>query len=72
MMRLSCLARLKSISCLPILLALLATPSAQAQTSIAALEPGAAGSDALPYLTELFARYAHATSYHVEFIAEHG
>jgi thiol-disulfide isomerase/thioredoxin/outer membrane lipoprotein-sorting protein len=50
---------------------LLANLAANGQTSSAASEPGAPGSDALPFLTELLARYAHATSYHLEYIEEH-
>jgi len=50
---------------------LLVSVAAHAQTSSAPLEPGAPGSDALPFLTELLARYAHAASYHLEYREEH-
>jgi thiol-disulfide isomerase/thioredoxin len=61
----------KSLFCLPFLLMLLVNVGAHAQTSTASLEPGAPGSDALPFLTELLARYTHASSYHLEYIEEH-
>jgi thiol-disulfide isomerase/thioredoxin len=61
----------KSLSCLPLFLMFLVNLAAQAQTSSAPLEPGAPGSDALPFLTELFARYTHASSYHLEYVEEH-
>jgi thiol-disulfide isomerase/thioredoxin len=61
----------KSLFCLLLLLLLLVNLGADAQTSSASLEPGAAGSDALPFLTELLARYTHASSYHLEYIEEH-
>jgi thiol-disulfide isomerase/thioredoxin len=64
-------AKTKSLIYLPLLLVLLATSGTQAQTLSAPSEPGATGSDALPFLTELFARYAHATSYHLQFTEEH-
>jgi hypothetical protein len=50
---------------------LLVNLGARAQTSSASLEPGAPGSDALPFLTELLARYTRASSYHLEYIEEH-
>jgi thiol-disulfide isomerase/thioredoxin len=50
---------------------LLATLATYAQTSSLPAEPGAPGSDALPFLTELLARYTHATSYHLDYIEEH-
>jgi thiol-disulfide isomerase/thioredoxin len=50
---------------------LLVNLGAHAQTSSASLEPGAPGSDALPFLTELLARYTHASSHHLEYIEEH-
>jgi thiol-disulfide isomerase/thioredoxin len=55
----------------PLLLMFLASPAAHAQTSSASLEPGVPGSDALPFLTELLARYTHASSHHLEYIEEH-
>jgi thiol-disulfide isomerase/thioredoxin len=54
-----------------LLLLFLANSAAHAQNSSAPLDPGAPGSDALPFLTELLARYTHATSYHLEYIEEH-
>ena len=57
-------------SALSLLLLSLVSSAASAQTS-PPLESGAPGSDALPYLTELFARYAHATSYRLEYVEEH-
>ena len=50
---------------------LLVNLGARAQTSSASLQPGAPGSDALPFLTELLARYANTSSYHLEYIEEH-
>ena len=61
----------KSLFCLSLLLMLLANLGAHSQTSSASLEPGAPGSDALPFLTELLARYTHASSYHLEYVEEH-
>jgi hypothetical protein len=58
-------------STLSLLLLFLVSSAASAQTTSSPLEPGAPGSNALPYLTELFARYAHATSYHLEYVEEH-
>jgi thiol-disulfide isomerase/thioredoxin len=63
--------RSKSLFCLPLLLMFLVNLAAHAQTSSAPLEPGAPGSDAHPFLTELLARYTHASSYHFEYIEEH-
>jgi hypothetical protein len=50
---------------------LLVNLGARAQTSSASSQPGVPGSDALPFLTELLARYTHASSYHLEYIEEH-
>lgn len=61
----------KSHSWLPLLLTLLITSAARAQTSSAPMEPSAPASDARPFLTELFSRYARATSYHLEYVEEH-
>jgi thiol-disulfide isomerase/thioredoxin len=62
----------KSLSCLSLFLLLfIVNLAALAQTPSAALEPGAPGSDALPFLTELLARYTHASSYHFEYTEEH-
>jgi cytochrome c biogenesis protein CcmG, thiol:disulfide interchange protein DsbE len=63
--------RSKSLFCLSLLLVFLVNFATHAQTSSAPLEPGAPGSNALPFLTELFTRYAHATSYHLEYTEEH-
>jgi thiol-disulfide isomerase/thioredoxin/outer membrane lipoprotein-sorting protein len=56
--------------CVPLFLMLLVNLAPKAQTT-APLDLGAPGSDALPFLTELLARYTHATSYHLEYIEEH-
>ena len=53
------------------LLLLLLSSVSSAQSSSVPLEPGAPGSNALPFLSELFARYAHATSYRLEYVEEH-
>jgi hypothetical protein len=65
------LTRSKSLLCLTLLLMLIVNLAAHAQTASAPLESGAPGSDALPFLTELLARYTHASSYHLEYIEEH-
>jgi thiol-disulfide isomerase/thioredoxin/outer membrane lipoprotein-sorting protein len=61
----------KSLFCLLLLLMLLVNLGAHAQTLSASLEPGPPGSDALPFLTELLARYTHASSYQLEYVEEH-
>jgi hypothetical protein len=53
--------RSKSLICLPLLLMFLVNLAVHAQTSSAPLEPCAFDSDALSFLTELFARYTRAT-----------
>jgi thiol-disulfide isomerase/thioredoxin len=61
----------KYISSLPVILMFFMHVPVHAQTSSAALEPGASGSDALPFLAEVLARYSHATSYHLGYTEEH-
>jgi thiol-disulfide isomerase/thioredoxin len=62
----------KSLSCLSLFLLLfIVNLAALAQTSPSPLEPGAPGSDALPFLTELLERYTHGSSYHFEYTEEH-
>ena len=61
----------KALFYLLLLPMLLVNLRAHGQTSSVSLEPGAPGSDALPFLTELLARYTHASSYHLEYIEEH-
>jgi len=55
---------------LVLLLALLFAPALHSQTPSASVASGPPGSDALPFLTDLFARYAHATTYRLEFTDE--
>lgn len=61
----------KGLAFLSSLLMLFASLNAQAQTPSAPPDAGAPGSDALPFLTEILARYTHATSYHLEYMEEH-
>jgi thiol-disulfide isomerase/thioredoxin/outer membrane lipoprotein-sorting protein len=65
------IGRSPHLCCLAIFLTFLPTSAAHAQTSSAPLEPGAPSSNALPFLMALFSRYAHATSYHLEYVEEH-
>jgi thiol-disulfide isomerase/thioredoxin/outer membrane lipoprotein-sorting protein len=53
-----------------LLLVLLLAPTLHSQTPPASIAPGLPGSDALPFLTDLFSRYAHATIYHLEYTDE--
>jgi outer membrane lipoprotein-sorting protein/thiol-disulfide isomerase/thioredoxin len=45
-------------------------PTLRSQTRVNSAESGQPGSDALPFLTDLFARYGHATTYDLEFTEE--
>ena len=58
------------ITSLVVTFALLLAPTLHSQTAPASVAPGPPGSDALPFLTELFSRYAHATIYHLEYTEE--
>lgn len=49
---------------------LLLAPTLHSQTLPAPVVPGPPGSDALPFLTDLFSRYAHAATYHLEYTDE--
>ena len=53
-----------------LLLCLLLSPALYSQSSPVPSEPGAPGSDALPFLTDLFSRYEHATTYRFEYSQE--
>jgi thiol-disulfide isomerase/thioredoxin len=61
---------LRGITTPVVLAALLVAPMLCAQTQPISIAPGLPGSDALPFLTELFARYDHATTYHLEYTEE--
>jgi thiol-disulfide isomerase/thioredoxin/outer membrane lipoprotein-sorting protein len=61
--------RSKSVFGPSFLLILFVSFTAHAQT-LSTLKSGQAGADALPFLTEIFAQYAHSTSYHLEYTEE--
>jgi thiol-disulfide isomerase/thioredoxin/outer membrane lipoprotein-sorting protein len=46
------------------------TPALRSQTHAGSVEPRGAGADALPFLTEVFSRYAQATTYYVKYSEE--
>ena len=58
------------ITLLMVVFATLIGPILCAQTQAFSAKPAPPGSDALPFLTELFARYAHATTYRLEYTEE--
>jgi len=55
---------------LVVTVALLFAPTLHSQTSPTFVAPVSPGSDALPFLTEVFSRYAQAKTYHIEYTEE--
>lgn len=61
---------LSGITWLVVMFALIIGPMLCAQVESNSVESAPPGSDALPFITDIFGRYANATTYHVEYTEE--